>query len=66
MEGDLEREIDGELEREQEMGAGEGAIVFIQSAGVNSSQVSGGAGVYGQGVGVHRQNQKLGIAQVKV
>ena len=36
-----------------------GAGVFIQRAGANSSKVCVRAGVYGQGAGVHRQNQKL-------
>ena len=48
------------------MGAGVGAVFFIQRAGANSSKVCVGAGVYGQGAGVYRQNQKYGIAQVKI
>ncbi len=49
------------------MGAGVGAVFFIQRAGANSSKVCVGAGVYGQGAGVYyRQNQKYGIAQVQV
>ena len=43
-----------------------GAGVFIQRAGANSSKVCVGAGVYGKGAGVYRQNQKYGIAQVLV
>ena len=46
MEGELEREVDGEL------GAGVGAVVFIQRAGVNGFKVCVGAGVYRQGAGV--------------
>ena len=35
-----------------------GTVVFIQRAGANSSKVCVGAGVYGQGAVVYRQNQK--------
>ena len=41
--------MDGELERELEMGAGVGAVVFIQRAGANGFKV---CGVYAQ------ENQK--------
>ena len=54
--------MEGELERELEMGAGVGSVVFIQRAGANGFKV---CGVYGQGAGVYRQNQKYGIAQVQ-